>query len=47
MDAVILSLMGYKGVVANCGGVQSCRQYLKSLLYEVDRVICLYDNDIA
>jgi len=47
MDGIILEIMGYKGVIANCGWVQSSRQYLKSLLYETDKIICLYDNDIA
>lgn len=47
MDAIILSIMWYKWVIANCGWVQSWRWYLKALLYDVENVICLYDNDLA
>jgi len=47
MDGIILSIMWYKGIISNCGWVQSGRSYLKSLLYDVEKVICLYDNDLA
>lgn len=47
MDYIILKMLWYKSVVANCGWVQSCRSYLKSRLYETDKIICLYDNDTA
>jgi len=47
MDYIILKMLWYKGVVGNEGWVQSGRKYLKSLLAETDKVICLYDNDLA
>ncbi len=47
MDYVILRMLWYKGVIGNEWGVQSGRKYLKGLLYETDKVVCLYDNDLA
>jgi len=29
------------------GGVQSCRPFLKSKLFDTDKILCLYDNDTA
>ena len=46
-DWLILTLLGYKNVVANLWGVQSHGSNLKKLLAETNKIICLYDNDDA
>lgn len=47
MDYIILKMLWYRSVIANCWWVQSSKSYIKSRLYETDKIICLYDNDTA
>lgn len=45
IDAIILRILWYDSVVANGWGVQSNKDRIRSVLYNTDRIICLYDND--
>ena len=47
MDYIILRLLWYKNVVWNLGWVQSNKKMLKELLFDIPKIICLYDNDEA
>jgi len=46
-DALVLMILGYKNIVANLGWVQSNRQRLKSFLFDVAMIVCIYDIDVA
>ena len=46
-DYLILRILWYKSVIWNLGWVASNKESLKSLLFNVSKVICLYDNDEA
>jgi len=47
MDYLILKLLWFSSIVGNLWGVQSNRTRLKELLYDTDKIICLYDTDVA
>lgn len=47
MDYIIMRLLWFGNVVWNLWWVQSNRHMIKSLLYDVDKIICLYDDDNA
>jgi hypothetical protein len=42
-----MKLLGFKSVISNNGGVLSHREKIKNICYDIDKVICLYDNDEA
>ena len=46
-DYIILKILWYKSVIWNLWWVASNKEALKSLLFNVSKVICMYDNDEA
>ena len=45
VDYIVLKLLWFDNVIANCWGVQSLKKEIKELLSDTKNIICLYDSD--